>query len=117
MKRFYLFFVAVLFFGLLFSSCDKLNMLGKIKYEVTCTPRGFDVTYTNRGGNTEQKDISGSRWSTSFTGDQGAFVYVSAQAHNDNANITVKIYYGGKIIKQAHSSGDYVIATASGSLP
>mgnify|MGYP003384192917 CR=1 FL=1 len=88
-----------------------------MKYEVTCSPSSFDITYQNSSGNTEQTTISSGSWSTSFTGNQGDFVYISAQADNENTLITVKIYYQGNIIEQTSSSGDYVIATASGSLP
>jgi len=90
---------------------------GIVKYQVTCNPYGFDITYENSDGNTEQKDISGGSWTTTFTGYSGQFVYISAQADNENADISVKIYYRGELIESANSSGDYVIATASGSLP
>lgn len=53
----------------------------------------------------------------SFEGKSGAFVYVSAQTNNESATISSKIYYNGSVIEQATSTGDYVIATASGSLP
>jgi hypothetical protein len=117
MKKNYLLFVTVLFLGIILSSCEKEELSGTVKYEVTCSPSGFDITYENSSGNTEQKTISSGSWTTTFTGNQGDFVYISAQADNENANITTKIYYQGDIIEQASSSGDYVIATASGSLP
>lgn len=90
---------------------------GTIKYEVVCTPDGFDITYENSSGNTEQKTIATGSWETSFTQDSGEFVYISAQAANENADVTVKIYYNGKVIEEASSSGDFIIATASGSVP
>jgi hypothetical protein len=117
MKKKYLLFVTVLFLGIILSSCEKEGLSGTVKYEVTCSPSGFYITYENSSGNTEQKTISSGSWTTTFTGNQGYFVYISAQADNENANITAKIYYQGDIIEQASSSGDYVIATASGSLP
>jgi hypothetical protein len=116
MKRIYL-LITVLFIGLILTSCEKEELSGTVKYEVTCSPSGFDITYENSSGNTEQKTISSGSWTTTFTGNQGNFVYISAQADNENANITAKIYYQGDVIEQASSSGDYVIATASGSLP
>ncbi|MEA3317371.1 MAG: hypothetical protein U9R54_05395 [Bacteroidota bacterium] len=118
MKKFYLLIGTVLLLGIFFScEKDELSTSGTVKYEVTCSPSGFDITYENSSGNTEQKTITSGSWATSFTGNQGDFVYVSAQADNENANITAKIYYKGDIIEQASSSGAYVIATASGSLP
>lgn len=117
MKNTYLLFVAVLSFLIIFASCEKEELSGTVRYEVTCSPSGFDITYENSSGNTEQKTVSSGSWSISFTGNQGDFVYISAQAGNENTSITAKIYYQGEIIEQASSSGDYVIATASGSLP
>ena len=108
-----LFLTIVVFSGLLVS-CEKEDT---VKYEVNCSPSGFDITYENSSGNTEQKSISSNSWVTTFTGNQGDFVYISAQAKNENATITVKISYQGDVIEEASSSGDYVIATASGNLP
>lgn len=110
---------AVLLFAIttILFSCKKEESSGTVKYEVTCSPGGFNITYENSGGNTEQKTISSGSWSTSFVGQRGDFVYISAQADNENATLNTKIYYQGKIIEQAGSSGDYVISTASGTLP
>ena len=103
--------------GLLLSlGCTKENN-NVIMYKVTSTPSGFDITYENSGGNTEQKTITSSSWTTSFTSSSGDFIYISAQADNKNATITSNIYFEGEIIETATSSGDYVIATASGSTP
>jgi hypothetical protein len=49
-------------------------------------------------------------------GNRGDIVFVSGQAKSKNAKITVKIYYGGELIKEATSSGDFVIASTSDSL-
>jgi hypothetical protein len=89
---------------------------GKVEYIVKCSPAGFNVTYTNSGGNTEQRKVSTKDWSMNFIGKPGSFVSISAQAENENSNINVKIVYQGKVIEKANSNGDYVIASASGSL-
>lgn len=117
MRKFNLLLIVTVFIGAIFTSCEKEELSGTVKYEVTCSPSGFDITYENSSGNTEQKTISSGSWTTSFTGQQGDFVYISAQADNENATVAAKIYYQGEVIEQASSSGDYVIATASGSLP
>lgn len=117
MKKNSLTLICIVFIGAIITSCEKENLSGIVKYEVTCSPSGFDITYENSSGNTEQKTISSGSWSTTFTGQQSDFVYISAQADNKNATVTAKIYYQDKVIEQATSSGDYVIATASGSLP
>jgi len=89
---------------------------GTVEYTVESNRSGFDITYTNDGGNTEQKKINSNKWKTTFNGSPGAFVSISAQTSNKNAEISVKIIYNGKTIEEAKSSGDYVIASASGSL-
>lgn len=89
---------------------------GEVEYVVESSRKGFSITYENSNGQTEQADISSTSWKTSFTGYDDDFVYISAQADNENTNISVYIYYRGKEFKKATSYGDYVIATASGSL-
>jgi len=88
----------------------------KVVYSVTSNTSGFNVTYTNSGGNTEQKDVSSKLWNYSFNSVVGSFVYISAQAQNKNSNISAKIEYKGAIIEESNSIGDYVIASASGTL-
>jgi hypothetical protein len=110
-----LFLITIVVF-VLFTNCSKESN-NLVKYEVSCSPGGFDITYQNSSGNTEQKSILSTNWSTSFSGNSGDFVYISAQADNENATVTARIYYEGELIETATSSGDYVIATASGSLP
>jgi hypothetical protein len=112
LKLFLIFFLAIIF-----NSCEEIFNEGKVTYEVTCYPSDFSITYENSSGNTEQQTIRSSNWSTSFTAKSGDFVYISAQAENENADVHVSIKYKGDIIEQASSSGDYVIATASGSIP
>jgi len=104
------------FFTLVFTSCEE-DTSGIVEYKVTSNKSGFDITYQNAVGNTEQKDIQSSSWNISFSGEQGDFVYISAQTNNTNATITAEIYYNGKLIENSTSNGSYVIATASGSLP
>jgi hypothetical protein len=90
---------------------------GIVRYEVSCSPRGFNITYQNGSGNTEQQNIYSSSWTTSFTGETGDFVYISAQADSEGATVTTKIYFNGVLIEHATSSGDFVIANSSGSVP
>ena len=96
---------------------EKSKGSSKVRYEVVCNPAGFDVTYTNNDGNTEQKTISSDNWETSFTANRGDSVSISAQANSEeNAKVTVVIYYQGQIIEQAENSGEQVVAEASGEL-
>jgi hypothetical protein len=92
---------------------------GKCEYAVKYTTNCADcfVTFENRGGGTSQQDNVTSSWSYSFTGSPNDFVYISAQNNNDNGSVTVNILLGDYTFKSSSSSGAYVIATASGSLP
>jgi len=107
-------FIAIII--LLCNSCEDLFNT-TVEYYVTCNPAGFDITYENKTGNTEQRTVNSTSWSTSFEGHSGDFVYISAQANNYNAQVNVQIKYNDKVLKKASSSGDFVIATASGSVP
>ena len=88
-----------------------------VEYSVQCTPSGFDVTYNNSSGNTQQEEIKTGSWSKKESLKKGDFMYISAQADNEDAEITVKIYCDGILEEIASSEGDYVIATASGTVP
>ena len=109
-------FINVFILLSILTSCESTSLSGEVEYVVNCSPSGFDITYQNSSGNTAQQDISSGSWTYSFTGASGDFVYISAQANNENATVTTEIYYQGKLIEDATSNGDYVIATASGSL-
>ena len=93
---------------------DKVS--GLVKYEVTCSPGGFQLAYKDSTGTTVKKSISSGSWTTSFTGHQADSVSVSAQADNLNATITTKIYYKGNILGQGSASGDHSTAKAVGKL-
>lgn len=84
-----------------------------VMYTVESSPAGFDITYENSSGGTSQEDITGSTWDYSFTANNDDFLYISAQAGNENTTITVKIFLDGVMAKESTSSGDYVISTAS----
>lgn len=100
------------------SITSTVSTVGVARYEVRCSRKGFDVTYQNEQGNTEQITINNSdHWSYPFTTRSGEFVYVAAQSHNENATITAKIYFKGNVIEEATSSGSYVIVNAAGSVP
>lgn len=97
---------------LLLSACKKEE--DKIRYEVHCGT--CDLTYSNSSENTEQRSMSGF-WSYDFSGTSGQFVYISAQNNANSGTVSVQILRNGGVMKSASSSGAYVIATASGSVP
>jgi hypothetical protein len=85
-----------------------------VEYVVICG--SCDITYSNSGGDTEQRTIT-SRWTYDFKGEKDQFLYVSAQNNNSSGTVDVVINVDGTRFKNASSSGSFVIATASGSLP
>jgi hypothetical protein len=85
-----------------------------VEYVVTCG--SCDLTYANSGGDTEQRSITSS-WTYPFKGEKDQFLYISAQNNNSSGTVTVVINVDGAKFKNASSTGGYVIATASGSLP
>ena len=98
-------------------SCDNAATQGIVKYEVTCSTPGFNVTYMNDGGNIEQIKVNSYAWSKVFTANSGSYVSVMAQANSENSDVEVTISYNSKVIQKAKSSGDFVIANATGTLP
>lgn len=103
-----------------FAGAKKSNgietLSGKVSYKVTCSPGGFEITFENGNGETEQKGLATKKFTTSFTGTAGNFAYISAQALHKNATIATKIYYHGKLLKSFKCKGDYAVATAYGEL-
>jgi hypothetical protein len=72
------------------------------------------ISYTNAEGGSEMEEAV-LPWSKTFTVNSGAVLYVSAQIHVDS-EVTVWIDVDGNEVRSSHSSGEYVIATASGRL-
>ena len=114
MKKIILFINVFILLSIL-TSCDRFSS-GEVKYVVDCSPNGFDITYQHSSGNTAQQKINSSSWARTFNGNYGDFVYISAQAMNENTIISTKIYYKDKLFKSSSSYGDYVISESYGSL-
>lgn len=85
-----------------------------IEYIVNSNRDGFNVTYFNKDGGTEQVKVKSNTWTKSFKGGFGTMVSLVAQTEHENTAIQVIIMYENKVYKQSQSDGDYVIATASG---
>lgn len=98
-------------------SNELLNMDSKVEYEVTGSTDVVSITIANKSGGTSQYSGVTLPWSTSFKADPGDFVYVSAQNQRDTGSVTAAIYIDGDKYKRSTSTGAYVIATASGSVP
>ena len=76
------------------------------------------LTLKNQGDNTEQYSSIDSPYSYQLQAKKGQFLYIAAQAEEDNdATVTTKIYVNNQLFKTATSKGRFVIATASGSCP
>ena len=98
---------------LLLSSCQK-DENNEVIYTVNCG--SCDLTYSNATEDTEQRTVSGG-WSYKFDAKRDQFLYISAQNNASSGSVSVSINARGKTIDSASSSGAYVIATASGSMP
>jgi hypothetical protein len=72
------------------------------------------LTLQNPSGGTDQMTVS-LPWTETFPAPPDGFVYVSAQQEGSGL-VHCKITYGSTVIQEASSSGDYVIASCSGSV-
>jgi hypothetical protein len=105
-------FLTICLFLLLFSCFGRTV----VKYTVTGTASSASITYANKDEGTEQIADTAVPWSYSFDGITGNFVYISAQNQGESGSVTVTIYINGSVYKTATSSGEYVIAYASGTI-
>jgi hypothetical protein len=71
-----------------------------------------DVTYQDADGDTAQQSGVRVPWSHSV-GRGSDFLYISAQNQGSSGSVTCSIRNNGRVVKQATSSGAYVICTAS----
>jgi len=103
-------------FRIIGSIFKKKKPLDNVIYEVSGTPSGYNVTYTEESKQTIQNPDVPDGWKYSYKGKPGDYFYFSAQSNNKNATVNVKIYQHGEVFKEASNSGDFVLATVSGRL-
>lgn len=87
-----------------------------VKYQVNCSDLGFTVTYFNESGNIEMQKINSYEWSKTMKLPIGSFVSLSAQSMSANTSISTDIYYNYVLAETSNSNGDYVLASASGTV-
>ncbi len=85
-----------------------------VRYKVSCA--SCSLTYSDSGDNTQQHPADGD-WSLDFEGEPGQFLYLSAQNELASGSVSVSITVNGDQVDSATSTGGYVVATASGSVP
>jgi hypothetical protein len=74
------------------------------------------LTYANETGATVQEKAM-SPWEKKFTAKPGQFVYLSAQLDDGKADdVSCNIAVNGATLQEAKSTGQYTIATCSGSV-
>jgi len=83
-------------------------------YVVTGTAAKASVTYTNSTGGIEQISAVSLPWEKSFSTFSDDYVSISAQNQGESGTIETVIYVDGKEFKKSSSTGEYVIASASG---
>lgn len=86
-----------------------------VTYKVTGMFRdqSASVTYTDGSGDTEQIGNVSMPYSMSFKTSSCGTLVLSAQSHDENADLGVAIQINGITVKRAHSRGDYVVASAA----
>ncbi len=89
---------------LLLAGCEQRTHT--IRYEVSGTARTIAVSYVNRTGATEQRDVAGS-WSTQHSSTTWSHVAVTAFNPTDKGTVSCKLYVDGKLIQQATSAGGF----------
>ena len=90
------------------------NGVGNVTYILSGSPGDFNITYTGSNADTFQEPHATKSWRKTFTVQDGAFVYFSAQSNTHRSKIKVKILLNGKVFREANAEGDYAIATAAG---
>lgn len=91
----------------------------RLEYKITGTAKQVDLTYNNAQGNTEQLDNARVPWSKVYSYTQwpvGEFAYISAQNQGRSGSVKCQILVDGVELESATSSGEYVIATCSGTV-
>ena len=88
-----------------------------VEYKVTGSATSVSVTLSNASENTEQYSNKSLPYSYTFDSISGNFLYISAQNQGSSGSVTSTIYVNGGVFQTATSSGEYVIASASGSCP
>jgi|SRR5271157_2584585 len=98
-----------------YSSSGSGNTSSSATYSVTGLGQAM-LTYQNASGGTEQQTVS-LPWSYTIPDvTSGQFLYISAQLQS-SGNVSCEITVNGATIQSANSSGDYVIASCSGTAP
>lgn len=87
-----------------------------VVYRVKGTAQLVDVTMRNQTGNTEQISNVKVPNAQEYTMERGDFVYISAQNQGETGSVTCEIEVNGVVVETATSTGEFVIATCSGSV-
>lgn len=99
------------------TACEEEDTSRAVRYSITGTANSVSITYQNVYGGVSQIGNTSVPWSLSFTGEPGDFVYVSAQNQGETGKVTAIIFIDDDVFKSSTSSGAFVIATSSGSIP
>lgn len=103
-------------FSFFASFFKKKDLPGTIKYILKGTADSYNITYKNYKKQTIQNPKVKNGWTKSFVGKPGDYYYASVQANKRNATVQLSVFYNGVLIKEVSKSGDFVLATVSGTL-
>lgn len=104
-------FILILSFALACNGSKTIDVV----YEFSGSAKEVSITYSNKNGDTEQRNGIKNSQSIQFQDVPiNTFLYISSQNQTDSGTIVVSILVNGKEWKSSESSGAYAIATASG---
>lgn len=89
----------------------------KIRYVVSGSARDYSITYKCSGENKPVVRNDASKgWQHSFSAKPGEYFYLSAQANSKDAEVELRIYQNGKLLKKIAREGDFPHVFTSGTL-
>ena len=122
-SNFYKFLFSLSVIIIQFLSCgkiqDKESSVLRVKYLVNSVPSGKEVNLTLETGNGTSTQYNGEVTpyeSSSMSFKPGEFMYISARNQTSTGSIKVTIIVNGNIYKESTCSGEYCMASASGSV-
>jgi hypothetical protein len=96
-------------------SNEDLKNAGMSDEQIASHHETATVTLQNASGGSDQFSVD-LPWTTTMKKHAGDVLYLSAQGDKGTFWLDVEIRSDGNLVQEAHSGGDYGVATASGSV-
>jgi hypothetical protein len=89
----------------------------QIRYIVRGDASDYNVTFKcGEGSQVIQEPHIQKGWKHTFVGQNGDYIYISAQANKPHSFVNVLIYEDGKLMRKVSKSGDYPLVQVSGTV-